>query len=84
MPVRNGFLRFTSGATPADYIVVSIATEPFRPSVRTVVAKKSFDFIVKLSIIFSHLALFMKGICLSLIRVFPILVLDLAELDELD
>ena len=28
-PVHNGFLRFTSGATPADCIEVSIAAKPF-------------------------------------------------------
>ena len=28
-PVHNGFLRFTSGVTPADCIEVSMAAEPF-------------------------------------------------------
>ena len=29
LPVHNRFLRFTSGATPADCIEVSMAAEPF-------------------------------------------------------
>ena len=28
-PACNGFLRFTSGATPADLLVVSMTAEPF-------------------------------------------------------
>ena len=33
-PVCNGFLRFTTGATPADLLVVSMEAEPF--SIHTV------------------------------------------------
>ena len=29
-PACSGFLRFTSGATPADLLAVSIEVEPFR------------------------------------------------------
>ena len=28
----NGFLRFTSGVTPADLLVVNIVSQPFRPT----------------------------------------------------
>ena len=31
LPACNKFLRFTSGATPADYIEVSMTAEPFNP-----------------------------------------------------
>ena len=30
LPVCKGFLRFTSGATPADHLTASMVTEPFR------------------------------------------------------
>ena len=31
-PACNGFLRFTSGVTPANCIEVTVATKPFRPT----------------------------------------------------
>ena len=30
LPVCKGFLRFTSGAPPADHLTASMVTEPFR------------------------------------------------------
>ena len=31
----NGFLRFNSGVTPADFLAVSMAAEPFDPNICT-------------------------------------------------
>ena len=47
-PATNEFLRFTSGATPADCIEVSMAAEPFRSTYLVEVRGIKYSYIVML------------------------------------
>ena len=48
LPEHNGFLRFTSGATPADLLAASMAAEPFSyPYLRTILRALFLHFVTE-------------------------------------